>query len=262
MTEPVRSSLSITLSVWRALFLREALTRISGGRAKWFWVVAEPLAHMAFMLFVMVVIRHRIVEGMDVYVWILSGITAFFMFRRVANQGMDAIGANQTMFNYRQVRPVDTVFVRAALEAFLMLLIAVSTCLGLALIGRDVLPRNPLEVMQALLGLWLLGVGFGLAASVAVELIQEAKVFLKFILMPLYLISGVIFPITMVPYPYREWLLFNPVLHGVEAVRAAFSDTYHALPELDIGYMFSCALCFIFLGLVLQIRFAEKLVAK
>lgn len=262
MTEPVRSWLSITLSVWRALFLREALTRISGGRAKWFWVLAEPLAHMAFILFVMVAIRHRVVGGMDVYVWIATGMIAFFMFRRAANQGMDAIGANRTMFNYRQVRPVDTVLVRAALEAFLMLLIAIPTWLGLALLDRDVLPHDPLWVMIALFGLWLLGMGFGLAASVAVELVQEAKVFLKFILMPLYLISGVIFPITMVPYPYRDWLLFNPVLHGVEAVRVAFSENYHALPELDFGYIYVCALCLLFLGFVLQIRFAERLVAK
>lgn len=262
MTEPVRSSLSITLSVWRALFLREALTRISGGRAKWFWVVAEPLAHMAFMIAVLVAMRQRVVAGMDAYVWIASAMIAFFMFRRSGKQGMDAIGANRSMFAYRQVRPVDTVLVRAALEAFLMLLISIPTWLGLALLDRDIVPADPMLVIASLFGLWILGVGFGLVFSVAVELIQEAGIFINFLLMPLYMISGVIFPITIVPYPYQDWLLLNPVLHGIEGVREGFSSYYHGLPALDLAYLYVFSLCLLFFGLALQIRFSERLVAQ
>src|SRR3546814_2028028 len=38
---------SVTLSVWKALLLREALARLFSGRASWFWLIAEPILHMA-----------------------------------------------------------------------------------------------------------------------------------------------------------------------------------------------------------------------
>ncbi|HNM20864.1 MAG TPA: hypothetical protein PKJ66_00095, partial [Rhodocyclaceae bacterium] len=63
MAEFSRSSLSVTLSVWKALLLREALTRVSGGRAPWAWLVLEPVVHIFFLAFVMLVVRQRLVAG-------------------------------------------------------------------------------------------------------------------------------------------------------------------------------------------------------
>ena len=75
---------------------------------------------------------------------------------------MWAIDDNKAMFVYRQVRPVDAVIVRAALDGFLNLLIGLIALAVLALLGRNVILDNPLLVMAAVLGIWLLGLGFGL----------------------------------------------------------------------------------------------------
>lgn len=262
MAEPYRSSLSITFSVWRALFLREALTRISGGRGRWFWIIAEPLAHMAFLAFVMLEIRHRVIVGIDPYIWIVVGLSAFFIFRRSAVQSMWAIDDNKAMFVYRQVRPVDTVIVRAALDGALNLLIGLGALGLLALINRNVMPDQPLLVFASMLGFWLLGLGFGLIASVPIVLVQESSVFLGFLMLPLYLISGVVFPIAMMPYPYAQWLAYNPLVHALEGVRYGFSLNYHVIQGLDIGYVYLWALVSIFFGLVLQLRFSERMVAQ
>jgi capsular polysaccharide transport system permease protein len=48
-----RSSASITLSVWNAIFLREAVSRVSGGRAAWVWLLLEPVAHLTVLLVVL-----------------------------------------------------------------------------------------------------------------------------------------------------------------------------------------------------------------
>lgn len=262
MAEPYRSSLNITLSVWRALFLREALTRISGARGRWFWIVAEPLAHMAFLAFLFAGLRHTVIAGTDAYVWLVVGLATFFLFRRSAVQSMWAIDDNKAMFVYRQVRPVDTVIVRAALDGFLNLLIGLVALAILALMGREVIPDNPLQLMAAVLGIWLLGLGFGLIASVPTVLIEESNVFLSFVMTPLYLVSGVILPISLVPYPYQQWLAYNPLVHALEAARLGFSSGYHAFAGLDLFYVFAWALVMIFLGLVLQVRFSERLVSQ
>ena len=262
MAEAMRSSLNITFSVYRALLLREALTRISGGRAPWLWLLLEPVMHIAFLAFMLTVIRHKVVGDIDTVLWVVSGLLAFFFFRRTTTQSVNAVNANAALFAYRQVRPVDTVLVRAFLESGLMLLISLSVFAGTALLGFQVLPHDPMLLMGAIFGLWLLGVGVGLIFSVANELIPEIDQIFKFGMMLVYLVSGVIFPIAMVPMPYRDWLLLNPIVHGLEATRLGFSSYYHAVPELDLSFLYTCAVVCIFLGLALHQRFAQRLIAQ
>lgn len=128
--------------------------------------------------------------------------------------------------------------------------------------GVNMIPADPLAVLEAFFGLWLLGAGFGLIASVGAELIPEMGKVVGFIMMPMYLASGVIFPITNLPPLYREWLMLNPVAHGVEAARLGFAPYYHAVPELSIGYMYGFAIIMVFIGLALHVKYALRLKAK
>lgn len=257
-----RTSASITLSVWKALFLREAVSRLSAGRAAWLWLLLEPMVHVVFLLFIFTVIRMRSVGGIDTTVWLMVGLLAFLMFKRTATQTQNAVGSNQALFTYRQVKPVDTVLVRAALEGLLTVLVANILIGGAALFGIVTLPEDPLSVLEAFFGLWLLGMGWGLIASVASELIPELGKVIGFVMTPLYFASGVMFPITIAPPPYRDWLLLNPLVHGLEAARLGFAPHYHAVPELSIAYLYGFALVTIFLGLALHVRFATRLVAQ
>ena len=258
----VRSATAITLSVWKALFLREAVSRLSAGRAAWLWLLLEPVINVTYMLVIYTVIRVHAVGGIDTAVWLMVGMLGFFMFRRTAAQTMNGISANRALFTYRQVKPVDSVLVRAGLEGFLMILISIILFSGAALFGLDIIPADPLAVLEAFLGLWMVGLGFGLATSVAVELVPEFGRLISFILRPLYVISGVILPIGSVPQPYRDYFLLNPIVHGLEAVRLGFAPHYHAVPDLSIPYIYGFAMVTIFLGLALHNRFATRLVMQ
>jgi len=262
MSEPTRSSLGITLSVWRALLLREALTRISGRRAPWLWLLIEPMVHMAFFVFIFAVIGHRVVGGIDSGMWIIIGMLAFFMFRRCAQQGLEGIKANRALFAYRQVRPVDTVIVRAVMEGLLMLIISLVILALAALLGYAVLPDDPLKVLLSLFGLWLVGLAFGLMLSVPNELIPEFGFLVRFLMMPLYLISGVMMPIAVVTPQFRQWLLINPIVHGVESIRLGYASYYHAPSDISLQYLYSVATFMLFLGLLLQVRFSQRLITQ
>lgn len=257
-----RGSFAITIAVWKALLLREALARLFGRRAAWFWLIFEPIFHVAYLMFIFTVIRMRVVGGVDTALWVMVGLLSYFLFQRTARQSMHAVGANHPLFIYRQVKPVDTVLVRALLEGLLTLVVSVSLCLAAGLCGLDVVPDDPLAVLEALLGLWLIGVGYGAMAAVAVEIVPEFGRLLSLLMAPLYLLSGVIFPIALVPQPYRDWLLFNPLVHGLEAVRLGFAPHYHAVSELSIAYVYMFALVTIFFGLLLQLGFGKRMVAE
>jgi capsular polysaccharide transport system permease protein len=262
MSDHRRNAFAVTWSVWKALLLREAVSRLFYRRAAWAWVLAEPLVHIAFLSVISIVIRQRTVSGIDVVLWLMAGVFSFFMFRRPAVEGTDAIGDNSSLFAYRQVKPIDTVIVRCILEAVLLLSVALFAFFGAALFGVVFRFDAPLLVFGGVFGLWLLGLGWALVMSVPAEMVTELGKVVDAMIRPLYLMSGVIFPLAIVPYPFRDWLLYNPIVHGLEAVRLGFSSYYHAIPELSLSYLYAWALVLIFFGLVVQVRFARRVIEQ
>ena len=111
-----RSPFAVTLAVWNALFLREAVARLSASRGAWAWIVLEPVLHVLFMLLIFTVLRARTIAGADATTWLLVGMVSFFTTQNVFQRAMGAISANAALFAYRQVRPVDTVVVRFGLR--------------------------------------------------------------------------------------------------------------------------------------------------
>lgn len=260
--KPRRNSFGVTLSVWNALLLREALSRLFGSRAAWFWLMAEPLVHMVIIGFIYAVIRHHTVGGIDTLIFLVLGLQGFFLFRRTASQTAGAIDANRALFAYRQVTPTDTVLIRGTLEAILMALVVTAMMAGLLLLGHDIVPIDPLAVLSAFAGLWLLGMAFGLIVSAVSELAPEFRRVVNMVMMPLYFISGVMVPIASIPQPYRGWLMLNPIAHGMDAARTGFAPYYHHVPGMSLSYLYICALVGIFSGLLLHRRFAEFMVTK
>lgn len=254
-----RSSLQITLSVWKALFLREAVHRLFQSRAAWLWLFLEPVVHVVILMAVFAVIRARIINGIETAVWIMVGLLTFFMFRHVATQTMNAIDANKSLFVYRQVKPIDAVFVRAFLEAVLLVFVTFILLFGAGLLGVETIPDNLLMVVYAFVVTWLLGLGYGLVVSVATSLIPELGNILKLTMTPLYFLSGVIFPLMHIPLPYREWLMLNPLAHLLEMNRYGFSSIYQHVPELSFYYPLACVVPLVFLGMLLQVRYSNRL---
>jgi len=258
----VRNPLLVSFAVWKAIFLREALDRLFDMRAAWFWLLIEPVLHIGFLVFIFTVIRMRTVGNADVAVWIIVGMLAFFLFRRTAVQVTYAVSSNRPLFTYRQVKPFDPAFARAVLEAFLMSIISIIIIGAAVLSGYEAWPYDMLLVLQANFGLWLFGIGYGLVASVLMELVPEMEHVLKILMLPLYLISGVILPLATIPQPYLSLLLLNPIAHGLELARAGFFPYYHTVQGLSMEYLYAWGISSLFLGLILYRRFALQLVMK
>lgn len=225
-------------------------------------IVLEPVLHTCFMLFLYTVVRARSVAGADVAVWLVLGLTGYFTVQNVFQRAMGAVDANRSLFAYRQVRPIDTVIVRAALETLLGVVILLTLLLVLAIFGHPIIPDAPIEAIVAFMGLILCAIGVGLVLSVLGDLVPEVGNLTAFLFRPLYLLSGAIFPVAAIPVKYREWVFYNPFAHGLELFRSGFFPVYHYAPEANFRYLFSFAGVSIFIGLALQMSFAQRLRAK
>jgi capsular polysaccharide transport system permease protein len=257
-----RQPLEVAASVWYALLMREALQRLFFRRAAWVWLFAEPLFHASYLTIVYTLIRVRSVGGIDTVIWLLSGLMGFFLFRHTASRVSAALGANRTLFAYRQVKLLDVSLARAVLEGALITVVIAVAFTGAALIGHSFVPDEPLAVLLAFISAWLLGFGWGLIVSVASDIVPELANILDFVSRPLYLISGVVFPLSVLPPTIRELLMLNPVAHVLEEIRRGIASHYHAVPESTLAYPYLVSLAMVFTGLLLLRRFEWKMVAR
>ncbi|SPC16381.1 ABC transporter permease [Cupriavidus taiwanensis] len=258
----VRSDVSIALSVWRALFLRESSARLAGARAAWIWILLEPATHIIFLMVAFGVVRHQVRQDANMEMFILVGVWGFFLVRNVAQRGMEAISANQTLFSYRQVQPVDTVLVRATVEAFIYVIVGTVLLAALALLDIEVPPADPLLVLWSGFLLWAFGLGLGLMFSVMGTLMPGLGKLIRIVFTPLYFLSAVMYSVSSLPRGMREVVLVNPITHGLEAMRSGWFAAYHGEAHVSLGYLAFCALGTVFLGLAMHVRYATRLSAQ
>lgn len=250
-----------TLMVWKALFLKDALSRFFGSRGAWAWLFIEPCIHIGIMVVLFTVIRTKVIGGVDVATWIMVGMIGFFLFRRTSVQGIHALDCNRAFFAFRQVRPFDTALTSAVVELFTMFWTFLILLIAFALFGFSVIPENTLLVIFGALGLWLLGLGYGLISSVCMRIVRDSGHFLQILMMPMYFISGVIIPMNTVPEPYRSYVALNPVLHGIELMRKGYWPNYHTL-DVSFSYLYGTALILLVIGMGLYRSLETRLVTQ
>lgn len=118
---PVAGSLdgwTIQRNVISALVYRELKTRVSQVKFGILGVFLEPLGVIAVFLLLFGVLRGgRPVNGLDLLLFLTSGVLLYTMFMDIALRSLKAMDANEALFFYRPVKPVDTVIARALVES-------------------------------------------------------------------------------------------------------------------------------------------------
>ena len=126
---------------------------------------------------------------------------------------------------------------------------------ALALIGAwifdyEVIPVDPLKMFLVIILLASLGLGVGLIVSVLGALSEELGKFVPNIMRPLYFLSGIIFPLEAIPVQYHPYLLWNPILHGVEQFRQSYIAGYPSM-NTSLYYVFLWAIISLLTGLLI-----------
>lgn len=236
--EPVR----IQRAVLFALVVRDLRTRVQGRWLSLSWMVFEPLAHVMLIVGLIGARSKVVLPSIDLPVFLVTGMLPFFLFRNLARRLPTAISSNKSLFAYRQVKPIDALAARAMVEIALYSTVYVIALCLLGWSGYHSLPHAPLELMAVGAVLLNLGVSLGLLFSVLTHQRPKVNTVVGFAFYPLYLISGVIFPLHNLSSSIRTWLLYNPVLHLVELSRFYFIPNYAPVPGVSLAYPAACTL--------------------
>ncbi|MCB1997507.1 MAG: ABC transporter permease [Burkholderiaceae bacterium] len=246
-----RDAWEVQRGVLFALVLREMKGRVGGQWVGAVWTLIEPLMHVLVMLTIFTTIRAGGMLGVEMPVFLATGLLPYFLFQHLSLRLMDGIDANRGLYAYRQVLPFDTLMSRALVELMMNALVYAVTLGLLGWLGFHILPADPLEAMGVHALLFLLGAGLGVFAAVVSHRRPRVRSMIRISMLPMYIISGVIFPIHVAPPEVLHWLLYNPLLHLIELSRHAFIADYPALDGVNLRYplLFALSLCALALAL-------------
>jgi len=256
---PTRSHFQIQRDVIYALLLRELTSSFGKSRGGFFWVLVEPVAHLLVPVLVFTFIKMRLIPGIEYPVFLVYGFLPFLLFKVICLQMVNGIKAAQGLLAYRQVLLLDVFIAKAIAYAVIQAIVFTIVLTGLSLLGFEVLPPRPLEFAAVLVLTVLLAFGLGLVLAAITSLVPDARSLVSIVFMPLYFISGILFPVTRFPDEWMKLMAINPLLHLVELSRAMGVAGYEPFKYLSLAYPVSLALALTAIGLMLyRLRYLAK----
>jgi capsular polysaccharide transport system permease protein len=259
---PRRSPQKIQRDVVLALVIRELRSRVEGRWLGLLWMLLEPLAHVLLILALFGFRQHASSPNVELPVFLVTGLLPFFMFRNLARKLPNAIPANRGLYAYRQVKPFDALVASGIVEIGLSSAVYLTALMVLGWLGYHWLPVRPLELLVVSVVLLAFGIGLGLVFSVAAHERPRVKNVINMLFLPLYLLSGVIFPATAFPPQVQAWLLWNPVLHLLELGRSYFVPLHRPMDGVNLAYPAAVSLVTVALGLSLYRLYRFQLVTR
>ncbi len=255
-----RSSTQVFLTSLHAFLLRELKNQFGRSRLGYFWALAEPAATVAVLtiLHAMLGGGGRLIYGESPVVFFVFGAVPYFMFANAMTQAQGICIGHKGLFNYRQIKPIDIILARCMIDGLMMSGVLLSFLVGWWWFGNELKIHKPLELLLALFSLFSLGFSLGLVFEVFGTVFPDLRKIFAIITRPMFFISGLFFSIGMIPSNFQHYLIWNPILHGVDLARDAVLAGYDS--PASWAYVWASVLLLQFLGLAAYRRYLFQLI--
>lgn len=256
-----RTSFTIFKSVILALFLREIQTRFGSQKLGYFWAIFDAMIMVLVFAGLKSAISEKSMPGIDFPVFLATGFLAFFLWKNIVSKSMGAFSANEALFSYVQVKPIDTIITRVLVE------VLVSTMATLVFIGIglyldfNINVKDFNMVMLAVAWLCLFGFALGLLSAVIGTFYETFTKLVNIVMTPLLFISALMYTVDSLPPVLREIILYNPLVHFIEMIHGNYFtvlDTQY----VDYEYMFYWTFIPLFLALYFYTRSEKKVISS
>lgn len=200
--------------IW-ALLLRETVTRFGREGLGMLWMIAEPAM---FVIGVMIIFSFmdQGYGSISAGEYLAVSYPTLLLWRNGTGRVVKALEINKALLHHRPVRPMDVVYARIILEfasgiAVFFFLFPFFIFVGIC--------RLPADLFTMCIG-YLLVIWFSFAFVLIMaaladlsETIEKISHIIMYLMLPF---SGVFLPAYLVPEPYRDYLLYFPLVDAVE----------------------------------------------
>ena len=257
---PLRNSLAIQARVVGALLMREVLTRFGRHNIGFMWLFVEPMIFTLGVTALWTATKGTHGSNLPIVAFCVTGYSSILIWRNAANHCAKAIQPNLSLLYHRNVTVIDLFAARLLLE------IAGATISLVALIIIFIMTgwmKMPVDILK-MAGAWLLLAWFAVALGLIVGAFTErsemfARVWqtISYLSFPL---SGAMFMVDWLPKAAQEFVLWVPMVHGVEMLRDGYFGSA-TRTHYSVSYFAVVNLVMLLVGLLLVNR-AKHLVGS
>lgn len=217
-----RRGLRIQARVVGAVLLREVITRYGRHNIGFLWLLLEPVVFTLGVVLLWNLVRHDSGFRVEVTPFVVTGYASLLLWRNCSFRGLKAIEPNRSLLHHRQVTVPDIFLARILLElagvsAAVLMLFACMWSFDLLRAPRDV---------GLLVGGWALMAWFSACLGVILGCLSEHSDLVDRLWHPVsyFLLagSGTFFMVDWLPHGAREAVLWVPMVHPVEMMRAGY----------------------------------------
>ena len=220
-TTPLLKSFSIQLRVINALLRREVLTRYGRDNIGFLWLFVEPMIFIMGMT-IMIAYKNLYMSGIPAIPFLVTGYSSVLMWRNAANRCSKAIVPNISLLYHRNVTVLDLFFARIILEiaGSSMAIIAISS--AFIATGYMALPVDILTMLEGWFLLAFFAAGLGLIVGALTEMSDGFERIWQIITFVSFPFSGAFFMVQWLPKSVQDFVLWLPMVHGVELMREGY----------------------------------------
>lgn len=238
------------LRVTAALIVREMSTRYGSKPGGYLWAIFDPVAHVAMMTIIFQVFARMPALGLSFPLFFASGYLPLTFYQRMSSFMAGTMKANKALLSYPVVSPFDAIVSRFTLQLMTDALVSVLILFLIIEFAGVSQPMDLAGMVEAAAAGAILGLGIGTINIVMFARSALYEQIFGIINRPIFMISGVFFLPENLPSPFRDYILYSPLVHIIMWFRSSIYPEYRAA-GLDRGYALEFAIVCIALGLVL-----------
>jgi capsular polysaccharide transport system permease protein len=241
-------SFRIQFRVIHALFLREVLTRYGRHNIGFLWLFVEPMIFTLGVVALWTLASGEHLSRLPIVAFAVTGYSSVLLWRNMPGRCTGAIEPNLSLMYHRNVKIIDIFISRILLEFMGTTMSFIILMLVFSAIGWM---SPPEDILKIILG-WFMLAWFGASLAILVGAVSARSEIIEKIWHPatylLFPLSGSAFMVDWLPPVAQKFVLYLPMVHGVEILREGyFGSTINA--HYDIGYMAMICLVLTLFGL-------------
>ena len=218
----LRRSASAQSRVIYALLMREILTRYGRHNIGFLWLFVEPMLFTTGVTILWSLAKSAHGSSLPIVAFALTGYSTVLLWRNMPSRCIGAIEPNLALMYHRNVKVIDIFSARVLLEAMGATISFVTLSLFYIYIGWLSPPQDALTVIAGgLLTAW-----FGASLAMLLGALAEKTEIVERLWHPaaylLFPLSGAVFLVDALPAAAQKYVLYIPMVSGVEMVREGY----------------------------------------
>ena len=246
-----------------AIIYREFKLRLSNSRFGFLGILLKQVAQIIIFLIIFTLIRSRVVPAMDPKLFLATGFITYQIFFDIGLRSSQILNNYSALFIYKKIRPFDIIVATTLVSLAFELIILTIILSGIFIINQDIVLSNFPLLVVSILFLTIFSFGLGNILIVLSKLYPTiSNEFLSLLFRPIFLISGVIISLDMIPSDLHKFLTWNPILQSIELNRHSLTSEYFLYDGISFSYLALISTLVFIIGIFIYSRNHQFLISK